>query len=521
MRRVLGVVLGLGLIALGWPGASAANQAPVVTTESGAVRGSVEGEVVAFRGIPFAQPPVGPLRWRAPRPVAPWEGVRDATEFGPSCMQTDDLPKSEDCLTLNVWRPAAAAGPLPVMVWMYGGALAHGNTPQYPLDALAGQGVVAVSMNYRMGRLGFFAHPALAAEAPEEPRGNYGFLDQRAALQWVQRNIAAFGGDPAQVTIFGESAGGGSVLAHLVSPLSRGLFHRAILQSPGVPTPRAAAIPLTELADAERRAIAYARSVGINRDGADGLAALRALAAEKLVEDASAGAVLAGMASQDEVVGVAGAILDGQFLPETPEAAFAAGRQAMVPLAVGANSADLGIGLAATKDDLFALFGSRAAEARALYDPTGSALLDVLIEEVLADKTLVEPSRHLANEMARAGQPTWWYRFSYVAEAARDSQRGTLHGYEIPYTMNIMAALPRLGAPTVADADRAMGALASGYWAAFGRTGDPNGGDRPVWPRHDPAVDRVMDFTNTGVSVGPDPLRAGLDLWRAVFEQGP
>src|SRR5262249_32301429 len=160
-------------------------------------------------------------------------------KFGPSCMQPGDMPKSEDCLTLNVWRPANATQPLPVMVWIHGGAMVRGGAPIYPLDALAAKGLVMVSLNYRLGPLGFFAHPALAAEAPSDVRGNYGFMDQLATLQWVKRNIAAFGGDANQVTIVGESAGGGSVLAHLVSPLSRGLFQRAILQSPGVPGPRA------------------------------------------------------------------------------------------------------------------------------------------------------------------------------------------------------------------------------------------------------------------------------------------
>jgi para-nitrobenzyl esterase len=437
-------------------------------------------------------------------------------------MQTDDLPNSEDCLTLNVWRPAAAAADarLPVIVWIYGGVLAHGNTAQYPLHALAAQGIVAVSMNYRMGRLGFFAHPALADEAPGEPRGNYGHLDQRAALQWVQRNIAEFGGDPGQVTLFGESAGGASVLAHTISPLSRGLFHRVILESPGVPTPRAKALPLTELRDAEQRAIAYARSVGINRDGAEGLAALRALPAETLIDGASAGQILAGMMKQYPVVGVSGAILDGQVFPETPEAAYAAGRQAMVPLIVGANSADLGVGLAASKDDLFALFGRQAAEARAVYDPDGSVPLELLTDQVLGQGTLIEPSRHVADEAARAAQPTWWYRFSYVADSARADQWGTLHGYEIPYVINVPEALPLIGAPTVSDNDRAMAAQASAYWVNFAKGADPNGAGLPAWPRHDPAVDRVLNFTNDGVVIGPDPYKSRLDLWQAVREQG-
>ena len=520
MQRIrslwLGVGLGVVLAGLSLAHPAVADPA-VVTIDSGMLRGLEADGVISFKGIPYAAPPVGKLRWRAPQPVEPWDGVLDATAFGPACMQTDDLPKSEDCLTLNVWRPASpAAGPLPVMMWIYGGALAHGNTAMYPADALAAQGVVVVSMNYRMGRLGFFALPALAAEAPDEPRGNYGYLDQLAALKWVQRNIAAFGGDPKKVTIFGESAGGGSVMAHMVSPLSRGLFEGAILQSPGVPTARAKIIPLTALNDAEKGAIAYARSIGIEGNGADALTAFRALPAEKLVEGASAPEVLAGMAREQPVVGVSGAILDGRFLTESPEAAFAAGRQAMVPVIVGANSRDLGIGMAATKDDLFVLFGGHATEARALYDPEGSETLDELKQQILADMTLVEPSRHLADEMARAGEPVWWYRFSYVAEAERETQRGTLHGFEIPYTFDIPAALV---GDEVTDADKAMAALGSAYWVAFGKTGDPNGGGRPEWPRHDPSMDRVINFTNDGAIVGPDPLKARLDLWQKVLEE--
>jgi para-nitrobenzyl esterase len=513
----LSLALAFAFAAVSFP---AAADPTLVRIDSGPIRGVESGGVMSFKGIPYAAPPVGNLRWRVPQPVKQWDGVFEAAAFGPACMQTDDLPKSEDCLTLNVWRPATPpAASLSVMVWIYGGALAHGNTAQYPADALAAQGVIVVSMNYRMGRLGFFAFPTLAKEAPDDPIGNYGYLDQLAALEWVQRNIAAFGGDPKKVTIFGESAGGGSVMAHMISPLSRGLFHGAILQSPGIPTARAKVLPLTTLDVAEQRAIAYARSVGIEGDGAEALAALRALPAEKLVEGASAPEVLAGMASGQPVVGIAGAILDGRFLTDTPEAAFAAGRQAMVAVMVGANSRDLGIGVAKTKDDLFAQFGDQASEARSLYDPKGDERLDELKQQVLADKTLVEPSRHLADETVRAGQPTWWYRFSYVAESLRNDPRwkGTLHGFEIPYTFSIPAAIV---GREVTDADRTMGALASAYWVSFAKTGDPNGGARPEWPRHDPSVNRVINFTNEGVVVEPDPLKARLDLWEKMSNQG-
>jgi para-nitrobenzyl esterase len=205
----------------------------IVQIEGGTVRGALANGVISWKGIPYAAPLVGDMRWRNPQPVKPWTGVKETNRFGSSCMQTDAVPKSEDCLTINVWHPAAApAQPLPVMVWIHGGAMVHGGAPVYPLDAVAAKGVVIVSMNFRLGRFGYFALPALAAEVPNEVRGNYGFMDQLAALLWVRRNIAAFGGDPKQVTIFGESAGGGSVLAHLVSPITRGLFQRAILQSP-------------------------------------------------------------------------------------------------------------------------------------------------------------------------------------------------------------------------------------------------------------------------------------------------
>jgi len=288
----------------------------LVQTESGSVRGITSGGVISWKGIPYAAPPVGDLRWRTPQPVKAWQGELSADKFGPACMQTDNVPKSEDCLTLNIWRPAAPAGPLPVMVWIYGGALVHGRTSLYPADALAMQGIVVVSMNYRVGRLGFFAHPALAAEAPGDVRGNYGYMDQRAALQWIQRNIAAFGGDPKAVTIFGESAGGGSVLVHLTSPLSRGLYHRAMMQSPGIPTARAKVLPLTDLADAEKMAVDYARSLGVTGQGPAALKALRALPANKLIEGSSAPEVIAALSAGKPIIGVAGAIRDGKLVVE-------------------------------------------------------------------------------------------------------------------------------------------------------------------------------------------------------------
>ena len=520
--RTLRYFFAVMLAAAATDGAASADstptKSPVVRIESGRVRGLEADGVVSFKGIPYAAPPVGKLRWRAPQPAQHWNGVRDATKFGPECMQTtNEVPKSETCLTLNVLRPATSARQLPVMVWIYGGANVHGQTSLYPrADALAKLGVVFVSMNYRMGRLGFFAHPALLAETPDELHGDYGHMDQRSALQWVQRNIAAFGGNPKAVTIFGQSSGGGSVMIHLTSPLSRGLFQRAIMQSPGSPTARAKVFRLTELSDAEKMAVDYARSLGITGVGPTALEALRALPAEKLVEGTDHEAALAAIATGKHIIGVAGSIRDGKLVVEAPEVALAAGREATVPVMIGTTDRDLALGSADNKDELFAIFGVNAVQARKLYDPQGDQTLDELKQQVFADSSETEPARHLADEVARAGHPAYLYRFSYVAESERGKMKGVLHGFEIPYVFNIPDEL--VGDKVTGD-DKKMSELASAYWVSFARTGDPNGGNRPQWPRHDPAVDKVIDFTNNGVVVGPDPLKSRLDLWRKVWSQ--
>jgi para-nitrobenzyl esterase len=517
-RYVFAVVLAAAAIDGAASAQSTSTKTPVVRIDSGQVRGVEADGVLSFKGIPYAAPPVGKLRWREPKPAQHWSGVRDATKFGPECMQTsDEVPKSEACLTLNVLRPATSARQLPVIVWIYGGANVRGQTSLYPSgDALAKLGVIFVSMNYRMGRLGFFAHPALLAETPDELHGNYGYMDQRSALQWVQRNIAAFGGNPKAVALFGWSSGGGSVVAHLTSPLSRGLFQRAVMLSPGFPAPRAKAGPLIELAAAETMAVDYARSLGITAEGPAALAALRALPAEKLVEGTDHEAEEAALASGKPLIGVAGPMLDGKLVAEAPEFVLAAGREAKVPVMIGATDRDHAQGTADNKDELFAIFGANAAQARKLYDPQGDQTLDELKQQVFCDKIHIEPARYLADEVARAGQPAYLYRFSYVAESERDKMKGVLHGFEIPFVFNIPAEL--VGDKVTAD-DKKMAETASAYLVSFAKTGDPNGGNRPQWPRHDPAVDKLIDFTNNGVVVGPDALKERLDLWAKVWGQ--
>jgi para-nitrobenzyl esterase len=509
-------VVSLLCVAILASGAFAQADPTVAKVDAGPVRGASVGDVISWKGIPFAAPPVGELRFRNPQPVKAWEGIKETTKFAPAAMQTDDLPKSEDCLYLNVFRPAkTSAQPLPVMVWFHGGVMLHGSSTIYPGEALAAQGVIVVTVNFRLGRLGYFAHPALAAEAPDEVRGNYGFMDQRFALQWVQKNIAAFGGDPKQVTIFGESAGGGSVLAHVVSPMSRDLFQRAIIQSHASPTARAGVARSSDLAKAEQVAVEWSRSIGVTGEGAAALKQLRALPAEKFIEGASAKEGIAALSAGKVLPGMAWAIIDGRFLTEAAEATLAAGRQNKVPVIVGSNDRDIGLSTAGSKDELFAVFGPDAARAREVYDPRGDQTLEELLVQVSMDSTMTEPARHLANELARAGQSVWLYRFAYVSQAQRGQLMGTMHAFEIPFTLNIPGVL--VGADRVTPTDKMMGDLTSAYWAQFGKTGDPNGGGQPDWPRHDPAADRIMHFTNGGVIVGTDPLKPRVDLWQKVW----
>ncbi|MGC4015689.1 MAG: carboxylesterase family protein [Luteolibacter sp.] len=488
----------------------------VVQVEGGRIRGAVGNGLVVFKGIPFARPPVGSLRWRPPQPVASWEGIRETTAFSPNPIQPKDggptaANTSEDCLYANVWRPAEANGPLPVMVWIYGGGLVTGGASLYPGDALAKQGILVVSFNYRLGRLGFFTHPALAREAPEDLRGNYGYMDQLAALQWVQRNIAAFGGDPKNVTLSGESAGGGSVLVHLTSPLSRGLFQRAILESPGIPAPRAAATPMRSLAAAESIAMEYARVAGIQGDDAAVLKGLRDLSVDELGK----GAEHYVLAIQDgpEIPGLSHSIVDGRLVVEPPETSLREGRQQMIPVLCGGNDYDLSITPAATKDALFSQFGVLSPQARELYDPEGAVALPDLRQAVMADLVMLEPPRYLAQAMTRAGQPAYLYRFSYVPQALRSTMRGATHASEILFAWDCVGAA--LNGKATAE-DEAMAKTTSGYWVSFVKTGDPNGGGRPNWPRHDPASPDVMNFTLSGPSFAPDPLKARLDLCEKI-----
>ncbi len=450
--------------------AAAQNAGPTARTDSGSVRGQTAEGVESWKGIPFAAPPVGPLRWRAPQPAAKWTGVRDATQYSSDCMQkpfpSDAAPlgttPAEDCLYANVWRPKAAKGKLPVLVWIYGGGFVNGGAspPTYAGANMAKKGVVFVSFNYRVGRFGTFALPQLTAQNADGGRlGNYGIMDQIAALQWVKRNIAAFGGDPANVTISGESAGGISVHALVTSPEAKGLFQKAVVMSGG----DAKAFTGNTLADVEKIGGNFARTKGIDPAAPDALQRLRALSAEDVLDGLNM-AQMAGRAGAPPTN--SGPFVDGKVVVDVRKA-YEQDRFARMPMMIGATSADIG------GKSGFMIAGGREASA------------------MIADK----------------GVPVWEYRFSYVADSV--GQGGAQHATDIPYFFDNTRI--KYGAQTTAK-DEGVGQAMSSYLANFAKRGDPNDPAMPQWPRYTRASDTLADFAANGkVVVVRDPWGAEID----------
>lgn len=485
-----------------------------IEVEGGHISGvsTTDGAVRAFKGIPFAQPPVGDLRWKAPQPVQPWQGVKACTAFGASPVQPapvpfavytqeyliPDSPRAEDCLTLNVWTPArSATDKLPVFVWIYGGGFGSGGSavPIYDGEALARKGIIVVSVNYRVGIFGFFAHPWLTAESPSGASGNYGLLDQIAALGWIQRNIAAFGGDPARVTIGGQSAGSMSVHALVASPMGKGLFHGAIGQSGGSRT----MAPLT-LAEAEARGREFTEKMGINS-----LEALRALPADTLLARGS------GL----------GVIIDGAVLPRPVPEIMASGTHNDVPMMLGWNS-DEGFvwesfDAEGWKAKLASDYGTHGPALLAAYpapdDATALASQQLFSTHLLFGLPIFNWAQLQANH---GKQPVFLYQFAHTPPGPEELRKaGAHHTAEVPYVFSTLRYLNRPWQPE----DHALADEISDRWVQFVKTGKPHSDGSLPWEAFDPAGPKAMRFgTREGKALPEMVPMPDLDKMR-VLEQ--
>ncbi|WP_287153666.1 carboxylesterase/lipase family protein [Candidatus Solincola tengchongensis] len=491
------ILLVLLMAPLGCAGKEAetpASTLEVPRLDSGPISGVQEDGVWVYKGIPYAAPPVGELRWKEPQPVEPWEEVRPCTEYGPSCPQPEwpyqvqrDIfritDQDEDCLYLNVWTPAKNPDDrLPVMVWIHGGGFTVGSGSQvlYEGKYLARKGVVVVTINYRLGPLGFMAHPLLSEESPHGVSGNYGLLDQIQALRWVQRNISAFGGDPGNVTIFGESAGGASVCALLASPLAEGLFHRAIAESGAFLSMGMPSAGRSEtLEEGEKLGKRISHELGCDREG-DELAALRSKTPQELIDAfQKVGTGLMGRAS-------IGPVVDGYVLPDKPQDVFAEGRQHKVPLLIG-NNADEGMLFLAGQsitaqqyENLVRLaYGTYADEVLSLFPLQPGEDPRAAYSRLFTAMGFAAPSRFAAEKMAEAGMPVYVYIFTMRSTVPGTEHMGAYHGYELPFVFGTLVRFLR-------PEDQSLSEIMMNYWTRFAAGGDPNGGSEPEWPRFEP-----------------------------------
>jgi para-nitrobenzyl esterase len=481
-----------------------------VKTASGVVEGKQDGPVRAFLGIPYAAPPLGDLRWKAPQPVAQWKETRKTTEFTSRCMQGNAFPdmifrdsgSSEDCLYLNVWTATKdAKAKLPVMVWIYGGGFVAGATSEPRQDGTIlarDHNVVVVSMNYRLGVFGFFVHPELAKESGHDSAGNYGLLDQVAALQWVHDNIAAFGGDPSNVTIFGESAGSFSVSAQMASPVSKGLFERAIGESGGAFSKTGLSFdPMSVRAEKDPKALATA--LGMKTPT---LAELRAVPAEKMLD---------ATMKQGRGFGY-GPDVDGYFLPESVPAIFAADKQNDVPLLAGWNHDEGSFVVEAQKPTAESFkaqaekqFGDKAPEFLKLYPTATEDEAFRSAEDFAGDQFIAWGTwRWISAQSATGKQPIYRYRFDLGDPNATTGKRVAFHSSEIEFVFGQLDSRPHT--PWTSE-DRELSSEIQKYWTNFARSGDPNGEGLPKWPTYDSADGWQVMYLNATSEAHKDGLR--------------
>jgi para-nitrobenzyl esterase len=521
--RLLSIALAAAL-GISCAAVRADDSALVVKTAAGLIRGVARpGAGAEFLGIPYAQPPVGELRWRAPVPAQPWSGVREATKFGAACSQPlldgawnryDVANSQEDCLFLNVITPAwPAAKPLPVMFWLHGGANLGGSASSelYKNGTLPEHGVVLVTVNYRLGVFGYLAHPALTAESPHHASGNYGLMDQILALHWVRDNIAAFGGDPHNITVFGQSAGSMDTGMLMTSPLARGLFQKAIAESgaafaPGVPS----------AADAERMGADAFAALGAPAN-ADGVDALRKIPASDLLRKLGKLATAWPGFSPD---------IDGWVIPHPPAEVFAAGNETPIPLLLGTTSREFGISmpLDALRADIAKTDGDLAPQALALYgiagnDPgTPDPLYGAPAAQWTADQLFHCPITTEALWHSAAHNPTFEYELDRPIPG--QEAQGAIHSGDLPYVFGYYPKTSNIGG-NFGAVDFHLADQIETYWTNFARTGNPNSAGLPNWPALDAAHQSFLRFTlDGGIVVATTPLRgAQCDLYRKVLAQ--
>ncbi|HEX4198660.1 MAG TPA: carboxylesterase family protein [Caulobacteraceae bacterium] len=511
------------------PGSSVApalgTAAPVVQAPAGAVRGEAVGDLYVFRGVPYAAPPVGQARWRPPAPAPAWPGVRDATRFGPACFQplsrpsgslyADDPPAmSEDCLSLNIWT-RADAHQAPVLVWIHGGSLVTGRGSQgiYDGAALANSGLVVVTINYRLGVLGWLAHPGLSAESGAGVSGNYGLLDQIEALRWVRRNIAAFGGDPENLTLAGESAGGISVLYLMASPAARGLFQKAIAQS--APMLTAPELRRERFGHEPGEAAGSRLAARLSVDGVEGLRAL------------DAGAITDAAAQNGYY---ASGTVDGVILPRQVVETFDLGEQARVPVLAGFNSGEIrSLRFFAAKPPADA--AAYEAEIRRRYGDLAEAFLKLYPATDMAESLLAAPrdlmygwpAERLVVKQSAIGQPAYLYLFDHGYPEADRADLHAFHGGELPYVFGSFARLaPAWPKPPQRESETELSKAMIAYWSAFARTGAPDAPGLPAWRpyRDDRAYMAFAERPNPGVHLLPGMYELDEEVVRRRREAG-